>query len=73
MVRSAGPDGEDGRVVAIGAAAASGAAHVGTAVCAAILRVGDGCKDSFAGKNATSNPGMYKSNRENTNHRSNSI
>ena len=73
MVRSAGPDGGDGRAVAIGNGAASGAAFVDMAVCAAVLRVGDGCKDSFAGESTPSNPGVYKSSGGNRNHRSNSI
>jgi hypothetical protein len=67
MVLNAGPDGGDVRAVAIGNGAASGDA----AVCAAILRVGDGCKDSFAGENTPSNPGIYKSNQENKTRRRN--
>jgi len=73
MVRSAGPDGGDVRAVAIGSGAASGAALVDMAVCAAVLRIGDGGKDSFAGESTPSNPGIYKSSGGNRNHRSNSI
>ena len=71
MVLNAGPDGGDVRAVAIGNGAASGDAFGDAAVCAAILRVGDGCKDSFAGENTPSNPGIHKSNQENKTHRRN--